>query len=121
MSVSHRVLERSLGVYRIQESSHLHTDMVIISREEQYHTIISPFVFKPDFSSSFIRIRCTMGRAMYSDSAIDSCRPRGVGLARRSSSCSLLFLARLGSPHSRLCNDDTEGRKQGVFCQFNGF
>lgn len=64
-----------------------------------------------------IRIQCTMGRAIYSDSAIASCRPRGVGLACRSSSCSLRFLSLWGSPHSRLWSEDAEGRKYR-FCQF---
>lgn len=84
------------------------------SRSEDFR--LSPRVSESDRlhrRSTRVRIRCTMGRAMYSDSAMVSCRPRSVELACRSSSCSLLFLTRLGSPHSRLCNEDAEGRKQG--------
>lgn len=51
------------------------------------------------------RIQWTSGRAMYRDSAMVSCRPRGVGLEWSSSSWFLPVFFFRGRPQRRDCND----------------
>lgn len=66
-------------------------------------------------------IQCTRGRAMYSDSAIVSWRPKVVGLACRSSSWFLLLLSPLARPQSWLRSEDAGARKHSFIIQYSGY